>query len=176
MSHRLHIGFFDDEHALLDAARECRQREIPISDVVSPYPVHGLDDVLGIKRSRLPWITLIGGAIGLAIGLGFQYWSTAGNWPINVGGKPFDSLPAFIPVAFEMTILIGGLSTVFFLFMRSCLWPGKKVDDGLELTTDNCHALVLEQKDAAFLESDFDDLFKRHGAVESRQAMTEVKL
>jgi Alternative complex III, ActD subunit len=169
MSRRTFIGFFEDEHELLDAARECREREIPILDVVSPFPIHGLDDVLGIKPSRLPWVTLIGGAAGLSLGLWFQYWSTSVSFPIDVGGKPWDSFPAFAPVAFEMTILFAGLSTAFALFGRSCLFPGKKTTPGLELTTDHRHALILEQKDARFLDSDLEQLLAAHGAAEVRQ-------
>ncbi len=165
----LHTGFFEDERDLLDAARECKARGIPIADVVTPYPIHGIDEVLGIKRSRLPWVTLIGGAIGASAGLGFQYWSSASDWPVNVGGKPFDSLPAFIPVGFEMTVLIAGLSTALFLLIRCCLWPGKKPVPGLERTSDDRLALILEQRDAAFVTGDFRELFERHGAVESRE-------
>ena len=169
MKHRTFIGFFEDERDLLDAARECRSREIPIVDVVSPFPIHGLDKVLGIRPSRLPWVTLAGGAVGLGIGLWFQYWSTGVNFPINVGGKPWDSFPAFAPVAFEMTILIAGLSTAFALFARSVLWPGKKTKPGLEITTDDRHALILEQRDARFLDSDLQTLLAGHGAKEVRQ-------
>lgn len=169
MTHRTFIGFFEDEHDLLDAARECRSREIPIIDVISPFPIHGLDDVLGIRPSRLPWVTFIGGAIGLGIGLWFQYWSTATSFPIDVGGKPWDSFPAFAPVAFEMTILFAGLSTAFALFARSFLWPGKKTKPGLEVTTDDRHALILEQRDARFLDSDLEGLLEKHGAQEIQQ-------
>ncbi len=169
MTHRTFIGFFEDEHQLLDAARECREKQIPIIDVVSPFPIHGLDAVLGIKPSRLPWVTLIGGAVGLSIGMGFQYWSTIQSFPIDVGGKPWDSFPAFAPVAFEMTILFAGLSTAFALFARCVLFPGKKVAAGLELTTDHRHALILEQKDARFLDSDLQELLEQHGAAEIRQ-------
>jgi hypothetical protein len=169
MTHRTFIGFFEDEHQLLDAARECRERQIPIVDVISPFPIHGLDAVLGIKPSRLPWVTLIGGAVGLSFGLWFQYWSTSQSFPIDVGGKPWDSFPAFAPVAFELTILFAGLSTAFALFARSFLYPGKKVKPGLELTTDHRHALILEQKDARFLDSDLEQLLESHGAAEVRQ-------
>ena len=115
MNHRLHVGFFEDEHDVLAAAKECRERQIPIADVVSPYPIHGLDAVLGLRPSRLPWVTLTGALVGAGLGLWFEYWSAWDNWPINVGGKPFDSLPAFVPVAFELTILFAGLATFFLL-------------------------------------------------------------
>jgi hypothetical protein len=174
MRRSLHVGLFADDRDLLDAVRECREREIPILDVVTPFPLHELDEAMGLRRSRLPWVTLIGGAVGLAIGLGFQYWSSAVNWPLDVGGKPFDSLPAFVPVAFEMTILLAGLSTAGALFFRSKLWPGRKPPRDLEATTDDRHALVLTQADAAFREEDFVDLWQRHGAESYRMETEEL--
>lgn len=162
-----HTGFFEDEHDLLAAAKECRERGIPVVDVVSPFPIHGLDAVLGIKPSRLGWVTFAAGATGLAFGLWLQYWTAAFNWPLNVGGKPLDSLPAFVPVAFELTILFAGIATVVFLLLRSGLRPGKQVRSGLEVTTDDQHALILAQSDASFQDSDFTELWHRHGAVNS---------
>ena len=168
MSSSLHIGFFADHHDLLGAARECRERGIPIVDVVSPFPIHGLDDVLGIRPSRLPWVTLAGGAVGLSLGFALQYWTAAVNWPLNVGGKPLDSFPAFVPVAFELTVLIAGLSTAAALLLRSRVWPGRRATTGFEMTSDDRHALILAQADAAFCTEDFGELLRRHGAAELR--------
>ncbi len=174
MSRRLHTGFFEDEHALLAAAAECRERSIPVVDVISPFPIHGLDDVLGIRRSRLPWVTLIGGATGCVLGFWFQYWSSGVSWPINVGGKPFNSFAAFAVVGFELTILFAGLATAAALLLRSGLWPGRRAPEGLEATTDDRHALILAQADAAFRDGEFHELLHRHGAVEIRLESEEV--
>ncbi|HED65803.1 MAG TPA: DUF3341 domain-containing protein [Planctomycetes bacterium] len=169
MSYRACIGFFDETHRLLEAVRDCREKGVPILDVVSPFPVHGLDEAMGIRPSRLPWVTLIGGAVGLTLGLCFEYWSTAVSFPIDVGGKPWDSFPAFVPVAFELTVLFAGLSTAFALFLRCKLWPGRPAVKGMELTTDDCHALILEQRDARFLDEELAELLRSHGAREVRQ-------
>ena len=125
-------------------------------------------EVLGIRRSRMAWVTLTGGAIGLALGLWLQYWTAGVDWPLNVGGKPLDSLPAFVPVAFELTILVAGLATAAALFMRSRVWPGRRAPRGLEATTDDAHALILAQRDASFREEEFAELLERHGARECR--------
>jgi len=175
VSHRLHIGFFPDEETLIDAAREGRDRGMAIDDIITPYPLHGVDELMGIRRSRLPWVTLFGGAIGLAIGLGFQYWSAWSDWPLNVGGKPLDSLPAFMPVAFEMTVLFAGLITVFALLLRCGLRPGKHARDGFDLTTDHEFALILSQPDAAFRDEEFEELLVRNGASRTQEMMTEEK-
>ncbi|MEE8467244.1 MAG: DUF3341 domain-containing protein [Planctomycetota bacterium] len=168
MTGSLHVGLFEDDRDVLDAVRECRERGIPIVDVVSPYPIHGLDPLLGIRPSRLPWVTLGAGAVGLALGTWGQYWTSAVSWPLNIGGKPFDSLPAFVPVMFEMTVLFAGLATAAALCLRSKIWPGRRIPAGLERTSDDQFALILAQEDAAFREQDFTELLQRHGAVETR--------
>ncbi|MCA8980778.1 MAG: DUF3341 domain-containing protein [Planctomycetes bacterium] len=167
MTRHLHIGYFDDERRLLGAARECRDRGIPVVDAISPFPVHGIDEALGIRPSRLPWVTLVGGTAGAVLGLLLQYWTAGVNWPLNVGGKPLDSFPAFVPVAFELTILFAGLSTAGALLLRSRIWPGRGVRRGFETTTDGTHALVLEERDASFESREFRELFLRHGATRS---------
>jgi len=174
MMQRLHIGFFEDEHDVLDAARECRDRGMPVLDVISPFPIHGLDAVLGIKPSRLPWVTLAGGAVGAGLGLLLQYGTAACDWPLNVGGKPLDSFPAFVPVAFELTILVAGLSTAAALFWRSRVLPGRKPLVGFAETTDNMHALILEERDASFETGEYKELLMRHGAARSEERTEEV--
>jgi ActD protein len=174
MMRRLHIGFFDDEHHLLEAARECRERGIPVLDAISPFPVHGIDEALGIKPSRLPWVTLAGGAVGATLGLLLQYWTAGVNWPLNIGGKPLDSFPAFVPVAFELTILFAGLATAGALFLRSGIWPGRNPKPGFEVTTDGSHALILEERDASFEPGEYRELLLRHGAELSEERVEVI--
>ena len=173
MGRRLHVGTFEDEHTLLTAVRACNQAGVEVVDVITPYPLHGLDEELGLRRSRLPWVCLAGGAAGLAIGLWFQYWSSATDWPIDVGGRPFDSLPAFMVVAFEMTILIAGLTTAAALLWRNRLWPGRKPDSGLERSTDDGLLLVLREGDASFAPGTHAALLREHGASEIREEVTQ---
>ena len=107
---------FEDEEALLRAAREAKEKSIVNLDAVTPYPVHGLEQVLKIKRSWIPWITFIFGVTGLLAGLGLTYYTSVVSWPLIIGGKPFFSLPAFIPVIFECTVLFSALASVAALF------------------------------------------------------------
>lgn len=167
MSKRIHYGKFDSEAALLAAIRECNDRELPIVDAFTPYPVHGIDPLLGIKRSRLPFVTLAAGAVGLGLAFLFQYWSSAFDWPLNVGGKPFNSLPAFMPVAFELLVLFGGLATAFFLLLRSRLWPGQKSMSAHPRITSDRFVLMVEQRDAALRDGEMDEIWDRHGAIET---------
>ncbi len=167
MNQRIHVGVFRDEASLLSAIAESQERGVRIVDAYSPYPIHGIDARLGIRRSRLTIVCFLGCLTGLAVGLGFQYWSSAVSWPVNVGGKPFDSLPAFVPVGFELTVLCGGLSTAFVLLMRSRLWPGKS-SRAVEGVTDDCFALAIARKDASLPAAELPALLERHGAVEVR--------
>lgn len=118
---------FCDDKALLHAAKELKSRGISLVDAYTPFPVHGLDEVLGESRSRLPIVCFIAASIGCAVSMWFQIWTSAQDWPINVGGKPLASIPAFIPVTFEVTVLLGGLVSVAAFFFRSRLFPGKAV-------------------------------------------------
>lgn len=117
------LGVFDDEHDLIHAAEDLKGRKIPIFDIYTPFPVHGLDGILDIKRTRLPVVTMIAGTVGCFFALFFQYWVSVIDWPIIVGGKAHNSFAAFIPVAFEITILFGAFITVFAFFYRNKLAP-----------------------------------------------------
>lgn len=119
------IGIFDNEDNLLHAGKKLKQSNLSIYDFYTPFPVHGLDEIQNIERTRLPFVTFIAGATGLTIAILFQVWTSAFDWPINVGGKPMLSIPAFIPVTFELMVLFGALISVFAFFVRSNLYPSK---------------------------------------------------
>jgi hypothetical protein len=162
---RYTAAFFDNEKDLLSGATEARLRGFEIQDVYTPYPIHGMDKAVGLRPSRLTWITFAAGAFGLAFALVLQVWTSAYDWPLNVGGKPFNSFPLFIPVAFELTVLFSGLISIGVLFMRNRLWlfSKKKI---FERVTDDRFVLVLKQSDASFDADKARSLFKKHNAVE----------
>ena len=104
---------FDDPNALVLAATRAREAGYRRMDAYSPFPIEELHHALGAHASRLPMIVLIGGLVGCISGFLLQYWTMAVAYPLNVGGRPFNSWPAFIPVTFEFTILGAALSAVF---------------------------------------------------------------
>ena len=175
MTFRKHVGYFDDPHRVLDALRICRERGIEVEDVVSPFPIHGLDEVLGLRRTRLPWATLAGGLGGLSVGLWLQYWTSASDWPLDVGGKPFDSFPAFVPVGFELTILFAGLCTVFGLLAICRLRPGARVQVERPRTTDDRVALVLRRRDARHDPGELRQVLLESGALEVIEEEEDVR-
>ena len=120
------MGVFDNEDAVLEACRESRRRGFKIIDVFTPYAIHGLDGAMGIRRSRLPWVCFLAGLAGGAAMLWLATWTLAVDWPSNIGGKPYNSLPAIIPVVFEMVILCGGYGMILAFLFRCRLFPGKK--------------------------------------------------
>jgi hypothetical protein len=103
---------FDDPAALVMAAQHARQDGYTCMDGYAPYPIEELHHALGSPTTRLPLVVLIGGLLGCGGGYAMQYWMSAVAYPLNVGGKPLNSWPAFIPVTFECTILAAALSAV----------------------------------------------------------------
>lgn len=137
------MGFFDDPASLIEATRKLRDARYERFDAYTPYPVHGLDTAQGLKRSPLPYVTFIAGVTGCSLAFLFQYWTSAVDWPINVGGKPFNSWPAFVPVMFELTVLLAGLSTVGAMFAFNGLPNVKRKIFDPRITCDR-FALVIE--------------------------------
>lgn len=122
------VGVFDDEEKLVMAGQQVRKANFKIVDFYTPFPVHGLDELLEIQRTRLPFVTFGAGAFGLSLALGFQVWTSAVDWPLNVGGKPMLSIPAFIPITFELMVLFGALVTVVAFILASKLSADKKIE------------------------------------------------
>ena len=103
---------FDDPNALVSATHQAFREGYRRMDAYSPFPIEELHEALGAHHTRLPLIVLIGGIIGCLGGYGLQYWVSTMAYPLNIGGKPLHSWPAFIPVTFECTILVAALSAV----------------------------------------------------------------
>lgn len=104
---------FADAQQLLDAAGKTSAAGLKDVDAFSPYPIHGLDSALGMPRTRLPWLVLCGGLSGTIIAILLQWWTNAVDYPFLISGKPLFSLPANIPVAFELTILLSAFAAFF---------------------------------------------------------------
>jgi hypothetical protein len=145
MSQRVYVAAFAREHDLLRAVAAVRQRRWPIVEAYTPIPVHGLGEALGLPRSRLSAACFWCGLLGSVLALGAQFWTTAWDWPLNVGGQPWNSLPAFVPVTFEAMVLCAGLGLVFAWLLRCHLYPGKQPRVPLSGATDDRFVLVLAQ-------------------------------
>jgi len=165
------VAVFDDQRRLVGAVNAVRARGLRVHDVYAPYPVHRLDEAMGIRRSRLPLATLAGGVLGLVSALAFELYVSVYDWPLNVGGKPDNSMLAFIPVAFELTILSAGLATVAALLLRCRLFPTIRPRVVGRSVTDDQFALVLRWRHTAF-DPQVERLLYEHGARDvSRKAI-----
>ena len=162
------LGVFDDEHKLTEACREMHKRQMTQYDAFTPFPVHGLDEAMGIKRSIIPYVTFAAGLTGFITGTALQWWTSAVDWPINIGGKPFSSWPAFVPVCFELTVLFGGLATAAALFVL-CRIPRLNPVVHDALFTDNKFGIFIPDSERGYNAEELSTALKRAGATDVRR-------
>jgi len=144
---------FDSPSTLVAAARETYAAGYRQINGYSPFPIEELSDAIGFKRTTLPLIVLAGGIIGAVGGFFMQYWMEVIDYPINVGGKPFNSWPAFIPITFECTVLCAAFAAVFgMLALNKLPQPYHPVFNApnFALATRDSFFLVIESKDPKF--------------------------
>lgn len=161
-------GIWEEEHLILKAASKTREAGFSKFEVISAYPVHGMEEACGIKRSWIPYVTFTMGFVGLVFGLWLTWWTSSVDWAVNVGGKPFFSLPAFIPIMFELTILLAALSSVAALFY-ACGIPRMdppSIDPDL---TSHKFAVFIPYNDMGYDESKIEKMFKELGATEVKK-------
>lgn len=164
------IGFFPGPDALLEAMEKVRKAsKFKNFDAFSPYPVHGMDAAQGLKRSPLPFVTFAAGLTGCILGFTLQYWTSVVDWPLIVGGKPFNSWPAFVPVMFECTILFAGLATVGGMFIFNGLPNHHRKAFDPQLTRDR-FAIVIE---TPVDEAEASEFLKKTGATGVKSVFAE---
>ncbi len=165
MSDRYLLATFDYEDDLLAATEASRQAGHPIVDVYTPYAIHGLDRAMGLKPSRLTWVCFFCGLTGALLALTFQHWVAAISWPLDVGGKPWNSLPADVPVIFELMVLFAGFGSVFALLGVSRLFPGKQAKIPSPRITNDQFILILDEADSKFNLTETRAMLEKHHAV-----------
>jgi len=144
---------FDSPEHLVDAARRTFAAGYRRMDAYSPFPVDGLAEAIGFHRTSVPLIVLIGGILGCVGGFFLQYWAAVIDYPINIGGRPLNSWPSFIPVTFELTILLAALFAFFgVLALNGLPMPYHPVFnvERFELATRNRFFLCIEAADPRF--------------------------
>lgn len=110
------VGYYFSPEEIMEAARRTKERNFKKFDAFTPFPVHGMDQAMGIKRSILPYVAFGAAMAGLSGGFLLQVWTHSFSWRINVAGKPMFAWPAYVPVSFETTILATGIITTLFMF------------------------------------------------------------
>lgn len=160
------LALFADPHSLLTATSTIREKGYRGLEAYTPYPVHGIDKALGLKVSWMPRVTKTMFFVGAGLGFTFEAWTMAWAWPLNVAGKPFVSVPAYMPVTFESGILIAGISTFIAVFIAGRLRPAPNfVPLDRRLTNDRFGLYVpVRPYEAGNVQS----MLKELGAVEVR--------
>ena len=174
MSDRVLLATFDHEDDLLAATAAVRERGLLIVDAFTPYAVHGLDRAMGLRPSRLTWVCFVCGMAGALGMLWFEHWTASIDWSLDVGGKPWNSLPSDVPVAFEAAVLLAGFGSVFALFAVCRLFPGKQPRIINSRVTDDRFVLVIDESDAAFDADDVNRLLSEFHVVETEERLASV--
>lgn len=160
------LAEFDSPEGLLAAARRVHQEGYRRLDAYTPLPIEGLSEAIGFHRTRVPLIVLLGGLTGCLGGFLLQYWIAAIYYPINVGGRPFNSWPSFIPVTFELTILVAAISAVVgMLALNGLPMPYHPVFNvpRFELASRNRFFLCVEARDPKFDQQQTRQFLERLG-------------
>lgn len=144
---------FDTATQLVDAANQVRLAGYTKTDAFSPFPLHEIDEALGIKRSILPLLVFGGGVMGLLTGIALQVFVHYIDYPLNVGGRPYISIPSMVPPAYELTILLAGFTAVFgMLFLNGLPRPYHPVFNvpRFALATREKFFLIIEAADPKY--------------------------
>jgi hypothetical protein len=168
------VGVFDDEDVLLEGIRKVRSSGVKIQEVYSPFPVHGIDGALGYKKSRLPIAAFLFGMTGTSLALIMQIWMLGYDWQMIIGGKNFASLPPFIPVTFELTVLLSALGMVGTFMIVSDMKPYKWPRQFDIRSTDDKHIMAIDLGvNAAKSKEELKRLLKDSGASEVNEKSFE---
>ncbi|HEY8748638.1 MAG TPA: DUF3341 domain-containing protein [Tepidisphaeraceae bacterium] len=162
------LAEFDTVDSVVDAAGAVRKAGFTRWDVHSPFPIHGIDPVMGIRPTVLPWLVLGGGLFGLFGGMWLQWYTNAYDYPVLISGKPAWSLPANIPVIFECTVLIASITAVFGMLALNrlpTLYNPLFKSERFRRVTDDRFFIVVDASDAKFDEQRTGDLLKQAGAI-----------
>lgn len=165
---------FETPTELVDAAVRVRDAGYKNTDAFSPFPIHSIDEALGIRRSILPYLCFAGGILGLVTGIGLQYFVHVMDYPIIVGGRPHFSLPSMIPPAYELTILFTAFTAVFgMLFLNGLPRPHHPLFNvpRFGLATREKFFLLIEANDDLF---DYDETRKFLEGLEGQQEVFDV--
>ncbi|MSQ83494.1 MAG: DUF3341 domain-containing protein [Myxococcales bacterium] len=166
------VGYFLEDDNIVAATKASREAGLPIFDCFTPFAVHGLEAAQGLPRSWMTYACFLLALTGFSTSLFLQSYTQAietplwSGWPLNVGGKPFLPLTAFVPVLFELAVLFAGVGTAVTLLAYLRLYPGQKPKFTLPGTTDDRFALVLDPAVSGFDEHKARELMQLHGASE----------
>jgi hypothetical protein len=174
MSKQVIYGVFDDEEVLVASAKQLRGKGVKIRDVFSPFPIHGLDPVIGIKSTRLSTAAFFYGMFGTSMAILMTWYMMIYDWPMNIGGKPsfvwYLNMPAFIPVTFELTVFCAAHGMVLSYLLVNKIYPGRKAHNPDPRSTDDKFIMEIQTADNKRVgQDDIVATLRSTGAVEINQ-------
>lgn len=167
MSNKVIHALYNDDDILMDAVKKVKDNHIHIDEVFTPFPVHGLDKLMGLPHTRLAITAFLYGITGLGFAIWMTNYMMIEDWPQDIGGKPnfswFLNMPAFVPIIFELTVFFAAHLMVITFYMRSRIWPFKTAENPDVRTTDDHFLMEIEIRDN---EEELKTLLGDTGAVE----------
>lgn len=167
-------AMYDDDDVLKDGAKKLVAKGVKVSEVFSPFPIHGIDPIIGVKNTRLGIMAFLYGLIGLTLATyGMQYFMIV-DWPMNIGGKPsfsyLENILAFIPITFEFTVLCAAHGMAITYFLRNKTLPGMPAQNPDPRTTDDRFVIELRaNENNKFSVEELEAMVKETGIVELDQ-------
>jgi hypothetical protein len=166
------FAVYNDEDVLMQNIKPLRSNGVRIKEVFSPFPVHGMDHLIGHKRTRISICAFIYGIIGCSLALIMTNYMMISDWPMDIGGKPsfqfYKNLPAFVPVIFESTIFCAAHGMVITFYLRSKTLPGVTAFVPDTRMTDDRFVMQVECNDAS-KKAELTALLMKHGAEEVKE-------
>lgn len=174
MADRVFYAMYNDEEVLKKGAKLLVAKGIKVNEVFSPFPIHGLDPIIGVRNTRLGIMSFLYGLTGLTIAtMGMRYFMIQ-DWPLNIGGKPngtyLENALAFIPISFEMTVLFAAHGLALTYFLRNKILPGIPASNPNPKTTDDKFVMeVRHSQNDNFSESEIQEMLNSTGIIELDQ-------
>ena len=162
------VAEFSTTRDIINAAKETRSAGYTKFETFSPFPIHGMDDAMGLTQSKIGWLSITGGLLGCTTGIVLQVWTSAYAYPLIISGKEFASLPAFVPVVFELSILLTAFFTVFGMFAINKLpqWHNTIFNHStFHKVTDDGFFLSIEGNDPKYNENTIKEFLKKIGGI-----------
>ncbi|MDC1327602.1 DUF3341 domain-containing protein [Ulvibacter sp.] len=148
MASKVIHAIYNDDDILMHAVKDVRAERYHIEEVYTPFPVHGLDKMMGLEPTRIAITSFMYGLVGLTVSIVMMNFIMIEDWPQDIGGKPsfsyIENMPAFVPIMFELTVFFAAHLMVLTFYMRSKLWPFKKAENPDVRTTDDHFLMAVD--------------------------------
>lgn len=167
-------AMYNDDDVLKDGAKKLVAKGVKVADVFSPFPIHGIDPIIGLKETRLGIMSFIYGLTGLTLALLGMRYIMITDWPMNIGGKPnfsfLENMLAFVPITFELTVLFAAHAMAITYFLANKTIPGMPAENPDPRTTDDRFVMELRLSDnSKFTEKELEEMLMETGIVELDQ-------